>query len=88
VLNQVIRRISAFANDFFNLNGGYIVIGIEEENGVAKLPPHGLDQEKIDEIQKQIRGSCNRLKSRQMDLLLKTAPCRERTSVIWISIAA
>jgi ATP-dependent DNA helicase RecG len=56
---QTIRTICAFANDFSNLDGGYIVIGIEEQNGLPILPPHGL--ENIDEIQKQIRGNCKRI---------------------------
>jgi ATP-dependent DNA helicase RecG len=56
-LTQIIRTICAFANDFFNLNGGYIVLGIDEVNGIVQLPPHGLDGEDIDEIQKKIRGN-------------------------------
>ena len=30
--------ICAFANDFENLGDGYIVVGIEEKNGMAKRP--------------------------------------------------
>lgn len=60
-LRQVIATISAFANDFHNLNGGYIVLGIEELHGVAQLPPFGIDEGIIDEIQKKIRGQCNRI---------------------------
>jgi len=32
ILESTIRSICAFANDFFNLNGGYIIIGIEEKD--------------------------------------------------------
>jgi predicted HTH transcriptional regulator len=39
---QVLRTICAFANDLQNLNGGYIVLGVAEERGVAQLPPAGL----------------------------------------------
>ena len=39
---QVLRTICAFANDYHNLNGGYIVIGVEERDGRAVLPPIGL----------------------------------------------
>ncbi len=60
-LEQVVRTICAFANDFFNLNGGYILIGIEEKDGLPVLPPHGLEGENLDEIQKQIRGQCKRI---------------------------
>jgi ATP-dependent DNA helicase RecG len=59
--DQVIKTISAFANDFQNLNGGYVVIGIEEKDGQAVLPPRGVPEDKLDLIQKEIRGDCKRL---------------------------
>ncbi len=60
-LEQVVRTICAFANDFLNLNGGYLVIGLEERNGLPVLPPHGLEEANLDEIQKEIQGQCKRL---------------------------
>ncbi len=56
---QVLRTICAFANDFQNLNGGYIVIGVAQQNGIAVLPPKGLTPEEIEAAQKWIRGRCN-----------------------------
>lgn len=56
---QVIRTICAFANDFQNLNGGYVVIGVEQENGKPLLPPKGLRAPEIEQAQKWIRGKCN-----------------------------
>ena len=44
----------AFANDFHNLGGGYIFIGIEEKNGRPLLPPAGITADEIDQIQKEI----------------------------------
>lgn len=32
----VIQTICAYANDFNNYGGGYIIIGVEEENGAGK----------------------------------------------------
>jgi ATP-dependent DNA helicase RecG len=58
---QVLKTICAFANDFYNVSGGYIVIGVGENNGVAILPPLGLDPNRLEHIQKWIRGNCNRL---------------------------
>lgn len=55
---QIMRTICAFANDFLNLNGGYIVVGIEEQNGLPVLPPSGLESFDLDEIQRQIRHKC------------------------------
>ena len=58
---QVLKTICAFANDHHNLNGGYVVIGVEERGGRAVLPPAGLSAEEIETAQKWIRGHCNRL---------------------------
>ena len=58
---QVIRTICAFANDLHNLNGGYVVIGVDEEQGRSVLPPRGLSTEEVEAAQRWIRGQCNRL---------------------------
>ncbi len=58
---QVLRTICAFANDYHNLNGGYVVIGVAEKDGRAVLPAAGLSAEQIDAAQQWIRGNCNRL---------------------------
>jgi ATP-dependent DNA helicase RecG len=58
---QALRTICAFANDYHNLNGGYVVIGVEERDGRAVLPPRGLSAEEADAAQKWIRGNCNRI---------------------------
>lgn len=48
-----LHTICAFANDFHNLGGGYIVLGVKEHNGRPVLPPAGLDPPQIDRIQKE-----------------------------------
>ena len=50
----VLHTLCAFANDFHNLGGGYVVIGVAEENGQPKLPPVGLEPAHIDAIQKEL----------------------------------
>lgn len=50
----VLHSICAFANDFNDWDGGYIIIGVEEENGMAKLPPEGIDPQQMDELQKKL----------------------------------
>lgn len=61
ILLAVVHTVCAFANDFFNMNGGYIIIGIEDQNGKPSLPPFGLDEENLERIQQQIRGHCKRI---------------------------
>ena len=51
---SVLHTIGAFANDFHNLGGGYVVLGVEEQNGRPVLPPKGLDPDAIDGIQKEL----------------------------------
>jgi len=50
----VLHTLCAFANDIHNLGGGYILIGIQEENGRPVLPPVGIDVAQIDAIQKEL----------------------------------
>lgn len=33
--DTIYHSICAFANDFDNIGGGYILVGVEEENGMA-----------------------------------------------------
>jgi len=38
IRDSVVRTVCAFANDLKGLNGGYIVIGIDEHQGKPGLP--------------------------------------------------
>lgn len=50
----IYHTICAFANDIDNLGGGYIIVGVEEERGIAKRPVVGIPPEKLDGIQKEL----------------------------------
>lgn len=52
--NDIIHSICAFANDFDNTNGGYIVIGVKEKNGMPVFPLAGVPKENLDTIQQEI----------------------------------
>ena len=56
---DVIHSACAFANDIHNWGGGYIIVGIDEQNGVPVLPPAGLDLHSIDDIQKELVTLCS-----------------------------
>ena len=58
---KIYQTICAFANDFDNIGGGYILVGVEEENGVAKRPIHGLSESELDSIQKAMIGFNNKI---------------------------
>ena len=51
---SVLNTICAFANDFHNLGGGYIVLGVEECEGRPALPPKGISPNSIDAIRKEL----------------------------------
>lgn len=36
---DILHTIGAFANDINNWGGGYIILGVEEKNGIPVLPP-------------------------------------------------
>jgi len=58
---SVYHSICAFANDFDNLGGGYILVGVEQnERGVAKRPVCGIKDEEIDRILKDMVGFNNK----------------------------
>lgn len=57
--DTIIHSICAFANDIDNMNGGYIIIGVKEKDGMPVLPPVGLPKEKLDSIQKSIFEKCH-----------------------------
>ncbi|MDR3111115.1 MAG: putative DNA binding domain-containing protein [Planctomycetaceae bacterium] len=61
---DIIHTICAFANDFTNTNGGYIVIGIDEEYGHPVLPPVGVSVNALDKIQKELFQYCNLIEPR------------------------
>lgn len=58
---KIYRSICGFANDFDNIGGGYILVGVEEENGIAKRPVSGLATEQIDSILRDMNNYNNKL---------------------------
>ena len=57
----VLHSICAFANDIDNIGGGYIVIGVEEENGAPKFPIKGIERDRVDGILKKLLELCHYL---------------------------
>ena len=57
--DPIIRTICAFANDFENLGGGYVVIGQDcDANGQPVFPPVGLADNQLDKIQQELLAAC------------------------------
>ncbi|MCL1882457.1 MAG: ATP-binding protein [Defluviitaleaceae bacterium] len=56
--NETIPTICAYANDWSNTNGGYIVIGIAEKDGRPILSPEDLPVNTLDKIQQELIQYC------------------------------
>mgnify|MGYP000872153172 FL=1 len=57
----IMKTICAFANDFRDQGGGFVVIGIEASEGVPILPPKGLEHKDLDRIQRELINVSNRI---------------------------
>ena len=57
---DIYHSLCAFANDFDNLGGGYVLVGVEQDdNGLAKRPVTGINIEAVDGILKKMVGYNN-----------------------------
>lgn len=56
---QIVKSIVAFANDLHNLNGGYILIGIAEDENGPIFPPCGVSN--VDACLKRVFELCKKM---------------------------
>ncbi len=80
----ILHSICAFANDIDNWGGGYIIIGVEEENGMPKLPVTGLEKSSIDRINKELLNKCNLIEPRYLPIVGQTQFDGKDIMVLWI----
>lgn len=78
---QVLKTICAFANDFQNLNGGYLVIGVAESNGRPRVD--GLNEKQIDAAQRWVRGNCRGMRPSYAPILSPETLEDRRILVVW-----
>jgi ATP-dependent DNA helicase RecG len=82
---SVLHSTCAFANDINNWGGGYIVIGVAEENGVPVLPPAGITKGTAEKISKDLIQICNLLEPRYIPVIDVTAYNGKQLVVLWVS---
>ena len=82
--DAIYHTICAFANDFDNIGGGYILVGVEEENGVAKRPVKGLPINEIDGILKDMVGYNNKFNPYYMPRTSVEEIDGQHILVIWV----
>lgn len=56
---SIYRSICAFANDFSNIGGGYVIIGVKAKDGIPVRPVKGIPYNQLDAIQQQMIGFNN-----------------------------
>lgn len=80
----ILHTICAFANDIDNWGGGYIVVGVEEENGMPKHPVAGIPTESLDRIQKELLSLCHKIKPFYMPVCEPVTYEDENLLLIWV----
>ena len=83
---DIIPTICAYANDFCNVNGGYIVIGIEEKYGRPVLPPVGIDENDLDKIQQELFQYCNFILPRYIPQIEIVRYQKKSLIFLWCSV--
>ena len=68
--DAIIRTLCAFANDFENLGGGYVIIGQDcDEGGQPVFPPVGLNDSQLDRIQRELLQYCKLIQPQYFPML-------------------
>lgn len=78
-----LKTVCAFANDLDNWGGGYIVIGVEEDNGRPVYPLKGVPVEKIDAYQKNILEKCKHIRPAYMPIIEVADYQDKKFIVLW-----
>jgi ATP-dependent DNA helicase RecG len=79
----IMRSVCAFANDFQNLGGGYVLIGTEAKDGLPVLPPKGVPHGQIDKIQKELLQYCRLIQPNYFPILSIEKVSGRTVLVIW-----
>ena len=80
----VLHSICAFANDVDNWGGGYIVLGVEAQDGVPILPVTGITKGSIDKINRELLNMCNLIEPRYIPITEHVLYVGKDLFIIWI----
>ena len=82
--DAILRTLCAFANDFENLGGGYVVIGQEcDAAGQPVFPPAGLADDQLDKIQRELLAHCKLIQPEYFPLLSVEQVEGRKLVVLW-----
>lgn len=80
----IMRTVCAFANDFENLGSGYVIVGVEEEDGKPKRPVLGFNPDQFEKVQKEMVGYANIMKPPYFPRLFLEPVDGKHVLVIWV----
>jgi ATP-dependent DNA helicase RecG len=82
--DSIIRTICAFANDFENLGGGYLVLGQDcDVHGQPVFPPVGLSKKHLDKIQQELVSYCQLIQPPYFPILSMEVVEGRDVMVLW-----
>jgi ATP-dependent DNA helicase RecG len=83
-LEEIVHSICAFANDFHNWGGGYLVLGVKTADGKPVLPPHGLQPEQADAWQRKLLELGHNLQPAYHPISDVTALNGKLVLIVWV----
>ncbi|MBI5769700.1 MAG: putative DNA binding domain-containing protein [Verrucomicrobia bacterium] len=81
---EVVQALSAFANDFHNWGGGYLVLGVKTQDGKPVLPPEGLQPEQADAWQRKLLELGHKLRPNYHPVTEVATVSGKLVLVVWI----
>lgn len=78
------RSICAFANDFSNIGGGYVIIGVKATEGIPERPVKGIPENQLDRIQQEMIGFNNLIRPVYHPKLEIEEVDQKKIMVLWI----
>ena len=79
----ILRTVCAFANDFHNYGGGYVIVGVAEKDGNPLLPPSGLPVGQLNRIQRELLQYANLIHPHYLPILAIEEIENTSVLVIW-----
>jgi ATP-dependent DNA helicase RecG len=81
---DVVHTLCAFANDLNNWGGGYVIVGVAEQDGRPVLPPVGLPPAQLDRIQGELLGLSRQLQPNYLPVVQPSVLLGQHILVIWV----
>lgn len=78
-----LKTVCAFANDIDNWGGGYIVLGVKEENGRPVLPVEGVPLNQVDRVMKDLLNKCKLIQPEYLPVVAPVEYHGKTLIVVW-----